>query len=546
MKRVLAVQVVVALVAAGQVRPIREVRQNNSSGEPLLNGQVVAVTGVVSEAGHFGGYGPAYVQDATGGVAVYGAGVAGLRIGDSVTVTGTVELFNGLTEISNNPGVTKHSAVTPVEPRTFTIAEVGSIDTAAGYVENEAWLARFDSVTIRHFPGQVFKGDSNYVMYDTLGDSITVRIDRDAAEIVGMTIPDGRLVVTGVIGQYQRAAPYFGGYQILPRVAADIGIRVRPLLTIADVQRTGPDGVTPLLKDSVVRVRGRVTGPARVFSSSTTNRSLFIQDSTQGINLYGCSYNSGEAAFLDSLGIEWEVEGTVTEYNGLTEIASGRMFVTDRNAVPVTPRTLPFNFGLSERHESSLWLLVGDVVQAPVRSGSGFNVLVKNGSSTVTIRVGDNANIDLSWVIVGRRIRFTGIGGQYDYSDPYTTGYQLMPRSSGDLYDTTGAFEPSARLRVDTIVPNPFAAGLGQFVTIQVNAPSSYRLTVAIYDLEGRLVKELVDNAPGGYYDLKWNGTDRQERRLPAGTYLLNVKGSTGGGQTETLTRPIALAVKLN
>ncbi|MBM3314282.1 T9SS type A sorting domain-containing protein, partial [candidate division WOR-3 bacterium] len=163
----------------------------------------------------------------------------------------------------------------------------------------------------------------------------------------------------------------------------------------------------------------------------------------------------------------------------------------------------------------------------------------------IAIRVNDASGIDLSWVTVGRRIRFLGIGGQYDPEEPYNSGYQLMPRFQADLYDTTAAFEPAEKLRIDSVTPNPFAPRSGQAVTVQLNSPRTYRLTVEVYDLEGRIVKDLLSNGAGGYYDLKWDGTDRLGRPLPAGTYLLSIKGSSGAGQTEVVTRPVALAEDL-
>ncbi|MEO0073787.1 MAG: FlgD immunoglobulin-like domain containing protein, partial [candidate division WOR-3 bacterium] len=254
-------------------------------------------------------------------------------------------------------------------------------------------------------------------------------------------------------------------------------------------------------------------------------------------------FNYGTTTVL--LGDSVVVAGVVDQYNGKTELSSATITTVARNRTVPSPQLVPFNYPLTERHEGRLLLVVGDVVQAPVRSGSGSNIVIKNGTPAIAIRVNDPTGIDLSWVTVGRRIRFIGIGGQYDPKEPYNSGYQLMPRFQTDLYDTTAAFEPAERLQIDTVTPNPFVPRQGQVLTIQVNSPRSFRLTVELYDLEGRLVKELLSNGPGGYYDLKWGGTDRLGRPLPAGIYLLAIRGSTGSGQTEVISRPIALAEDL-
>ncbi len=78
--------------------------------------------------------------------------------------------------------------------------------------------------------------------------------------------------------------------------------------------------------------------------------------------------------------------------------------------------------------ESDLLTVVGDVISAPVRSGSGYNMVLKNGTPAISVRIYDNTGIQTSWLTAGRRVRITGIVGQYDYEPPYNTGYQLMPR----------------------------------------------------------------------------------------------------------------------
>ncbi len=736
------------LYAFAQVRPIRDVRQNDSQGNPLLNGQSVTVTGRVTEAGHFGGWGPAYVQDATGGVAIYGSQVGSISIGDSITVTGTVKPFYGLAELDPISNLVNHGAAGTPAGRVEALRFIDQIDTAAGYVENEGWLASFEKVFIIHTPGQQFAGNQNYTVADAGGYNAQLRIDADCGELVGMTIPDDSITLTGIVAQYKPSAPYLGGYQLMPRVAADVGAEVEvmsiadaikdengdrkpdrlgqsvtvtgtatvasgvfnptyldiyvqdatagvnvfsfamqtvaegdsfivsgtvdqyrgkteisdaaltlvasgrplpeprvitcsqvpaeqfegqlvkvedvtaepgvlegnsnydvtdqtgtatmridgdtdipgleltaepftlvgivsqyaydtvnlddgyqltprsradfsasgetlPLITIAEAQRPGADGVTPALLDSVVRVRGRVTGPASSFTSGSY-KSLYIEDGTQGANIYRCSYPQSQELFLDSLGIEWEVIGTVTEYNGLTEIAMGSMRVTDSNAVPVTPRSLPYNAPLTEGMESDLVTFVGDVVQPAVRSGSGYNVTVKNGTPAVTIRINDIAGVLIGEYLrkAGSRVRFTGVVGQYDYEAPFNTGYQLLPRFNSDVRDTTAGFPPAEQVELADPDPNPFSPAGGQVATIQVNAPASWRLTVTIFDMDGRAVRELLRDGGGGYHEFKWDGTGNTLRALPAGTYLVNVKAVKPGGGVATAVRPVVIAFK--
>jgi len=746
MKRIAAVLFVLATITLAQVK-IREVRQNNSQGEPLLLDSVVTVTGVVPEMGHFGWGGPGFVRDSTGSIAMWGSPCNSLLIGDSITVSGTVNFFYGQTELKEL-SIKNHGSVGTPQPEPFELPGVDRIDTTAGYVETEGDFARFEKIWIAHSPGERFSGDQNYAIFDQNEYQGQIRIDKDAAELVGMTIPDDTISLVGIIGQYKPDPPHFGGYQIMPRMAADLGVpiqfmpiaeaikdengdripdrlgesvtitgivtvpsgvfntqytdiyvqdssagvnvfawdtmhlelgdsvmvsgqvdqyrgktevssasitmlepgrsvpkprvltcaeinsepyegelvklvgvattaflltgeknypvddqtgsammridddteipglicvsdtftlvgvkcqyaydtinlndgyQIMPrfrsdfsrtaegllLRTIAQVQKPGDDGVTPVFLDSLVRVHGRITGPASTFTIGSS-KSCYIEDETQGINVYGCSYNSGDEHFLDSLGIEWEVIGKVTEYNGLTEVADGAMRVIDSNAVPVVPRPLPYNASLTEGMESDLVIVVGDVIEPAIKSGTGYNITIKNGTPGLTVRIGENTGIGVSWITRGRRIRVAGIVGQYDYEEPFSSGYQLMPRFNADVVDTSGAFPPSLRLVIDTITPNPFFSSQGQVATIQVNAPSDYRLTVTVFDMGGRVVRELLREGVGGFHDLKWDGTDNLSRPLPAGIYLVSLKGVPGSGGTESVVRPVVIAARFH
>ncbi|MBM3315863.1 hypothetical protein FJY71_08530, partial [candidate division WOR-3 bacterium] len=358
MRQAIAGLMAVAALAAGQVRPIRDVRQNNDQGEPLLNGQTVTVTGVVTVSIQFGpSIGPAYFQDGTGGVALFDSAAARLQIGDSVTVTGEVTLYNGLVELQD-VSVQNHGQVGAPAARPMTLAEVGRIDTAAGYVENEGWLARLDSIQIDHNPGEVFQGNYNYDLTDPHGGTGLLRIDRDAAELVGMRIPDGYITITAVIGQYKTSAPYFGGYQLMPRLAEDLGMRVE-VLTIAEViADSNGDFVPDRLGDSVV-VTGIVTAPS--FSLEYTD--IYVQDATAGVNVF--DYDAQAVAAGDSV----VVAGVIDQYNGKSELSSATVTRLAQGRRVPEPELVPFNRPLLERLEGRLLLVVGDVIQAPVRSG---------------------------------------------------------------------------------------------------------------------------------------------------------------------------------
>ena len=56
-------------VMYAQVVPISSITQNNANGVPLDTGMFKTVTGIVTVANQFGG--PSYIQDNTGGLAIF-------------------------------------------------------------------------------------------------------------------------------------------------------------------------------------------------------------------------------------------------------------------------------------------------------------------------------------------------------------------------------------------------------------------------------------------------------------------------------------------
>ena len=79
--------------------PIIALRQNNNQGVPIYNDSVKTVSGIVTATNQFGRNGPVMIQDNEAGIALYGSAyVSKLNIGDSITVTGPLVVYRGMTE----------------------------------------------------------------------------------------------------------------------------------------------------------------------------------------------------------------------------------------------------------------------------------------------------------------------------------------------------------------------------------------------------------------------------------------------------------------
>jgi hypothetical protein len=204
--------------------PIQSIRLNDANGVPLMNNQVVTVSGIVTCSNQYGSAGPGAIEDETGGVSVYGSTFCNsVAIGDSVTVTATLTNYNGLAELSFSVGTssfTVHSSNNQVDPKVVTLTQVIN-QQWNGFEEFESRLIRINNVTINASGN--FATGTNYDITDATGNIIQgLRIDNDVATIIGTQIPTGEVDLIGILGQFKTTAPYNSGYQILPRFILDI------------------------------------------------------------------------------------------------------------------------------------------------------------------------------------------------------------------------------------------------------------------------------------------------------------------------------------
>jgi predicted extracellular nuclease len=101
-------------------QPIADVRNRPAGTEVTTLGSVTVPTGIFTRDKSFA------LQDATGGIYVYGQGAAGqtLDLGDRVCITGRLVLYHGLLEISPRT-VTRVSRGDPPSPKTIEPAQLG-------------------------------------------------------------------------------------------------------------------------------------------------------------------------------------------------------------------------------------------------------------------------------------------------------------------------------------------------------------------------------------------------------------------------------------
>jgi hypothetical protein len=208
-------------VGYAQVIPIDSVRKQDANGVPLLLNQIVTVHGVVTTHQEFG-TSLVYLQSSTAGTVGYDlAFCSGVTRGDSVSMTGKVVQYNGLTEfqpVNSFNVIASGKTVTPVVVTPTQARENGET--------YEGRLIRINGVTaVKNTSGvpvtvwTVTGSGTNYRLFVGT-DSVEIRI-YGTSNIANTNIKPFPFSVVALESQYKTSSPYFGGYQILPRDTND-------------------------------------------------------------------------------------------------------------------------------------------------------------------------------------------------------------------------------------------------------------------------------------------------------------------------------------
>ncbi|WP_066248534.1 Ig-like domain-containing protein [Neobacillus drentensis] len=214
------------------ITPLNEVKATDSKGILAnLNG-FFTVEGVVTiQNGILGTQkNNFYIQDATGGINVFGNFDSGLTVqrGDKLRVTGKVIVYNGMTEFEPtaiqrlDEGLALPTAkdITILDLNTFTAAEPleGSLVKVTGKVSAVVATGTNYNVT--------FLDENNKATTLRVMGATGIKPDTDL--VIGKSYS-----ITGIVGQYTTNATHVSGYQVFPRdvkdIASILGITHTPL-----------------------------------------------------------------------------------------------------------------------------------------------------------------------------------------------------------------------------------------------------------------------------------------------------------------------------
>lgn len=385
-----------------------------------------------------------YAEDATDGINIWNfadkSGYTTPMMGDSLYIYGEVAQFRGLTELEPD------SIYLLNQNNTLPAA---SVETALDET-TESELIQLIGVTLVDPTQWPASGSSANVDITNGTDTMTMRIDSDT-DIDGSTAPAGMFDVTGLGSQFDFSSPYDEGYQILPRMLTDIfEYPTIPTYTIGDVTGIDADGIADSL-GVLCKVVGTVMGVD--LQGSATAIQFTIHDGTDGIGVYSSAPAAQSYTVME--GDQVRLIGEIGQFNGLTQMyPDSIVFISSNNTLP-TPTVVT---QLGENTESELVTFTSATLVDPSQwtgSGSGFNVDITNGTDTIAMRIDNDVDLYSQAAPTGA-FDVTGIGGQYDFSAPHTSGYQLLPRYQADIVPAAAVYVP--KIVVSEIMPGSNAS----------------------------------------------------------------------------------------
>jgi predicted extracellular nuclease len=513
----------VTFTAAGQITAIYDIQYTTDpSGDSPLNGQVVTISGIVT-AEFWGSSGNKYlfVQDAEGpwnGILVYESGgwdnfdfnspagvVHSVAEGDSVTLTGTVDEYYGMTEIGN---VTEFNiigpATAPIAPSDVTPGQImtGGSDAEA----YEGCLVRVSDVTVDD-------PDLGYGEWSVTDGTNSVRVD-DKWDYYYW--PEQGQALAEVVGCLDYS---FSNTKIQPRLARDVveagAVRIQRIQQVlySDLLKAGEDAVsdTSYMRGDTVTVEGIVIMPTGLSFAGAGVKFIF-QDEHGGPWSAILSYDPDSTAFpVLYEGDKIVATGFISEYStgpsNMTEL-----FITqpiDIVDVGLTEPTVPdvltgdLRWPPTAEQWGTVMVRVNDAVviendlpygEWSVDDGSG-KVNVDDDSDSISVWQEENGRPPVGTYISSIR------GWVYHHFGSYSdsTAYKLEPLYVSDI--VFGAGPPNiTNVSRDPCVPAP-----GDEVTVTADITDNSTIATAeiYYTFDGTTYQSAAMTSADG---VTWSG----------------------------------------
>jgi hypothetical protein len=330
------------------------------------------------------------------------------------------------------------------------------------------------------------------------GDSIIIPITANdikpnpVASVVIITPATNGTATINTFGdmKYKSTAGYCGTDLVKYRICdssgacdtANVTINVIcfPLRTIAQMTTENANGVADSIGRTCI-----VEGQVNIKNLRTAGLQFSMQDAGAGITVFRAGSDFG---YIPAVGQRVRVRGTIQQFNGLTQIIPDTVVVV---APPfsIVSASVPTH---NESNESEFIMIntplqLVNPAQWTTGVGTGFTVAaVKLNAPTDTISIRIDNDITDLFTAAPPSTPFTvqGACSQFDTTDPFTSGYQIIPRQASDIVPIVKVSEP-LDVQVN-LSPNP----VSDLVRITLDKVVE---KVFVTDLSGRLMANFYE-----------------------------------------------------
>jgi endonuclease/exonuclease/phosphatase family metal-dependent hydrolase len=541
-------------------------------------GTIVTVTGWVSTANEFGG--PIFIQDRTGGIAVFHNPIhTAVSRGDSVVVTGPLSEFN---PTGQNQGqflrqITGSGTTFTVHPegnRTLTPRLITLAQMNAGCCESQLVQIEGAEFTVSgNFPSNT----QNFTIVQN-GNQALIRIDT-RSDFANAPIPSGSVNIIGVVDRFN------GTYQLKPRDTRDLGVEAYEN-PFADISK---DETFDIATWNIEWFGDRNNGPQNV-ALQIENVIKVIE--TMDMDVYALQEIADQNAFNTLVGSLENYRGFISNYSQSQKVAwlyktstidsistayvaeSGRwangripfQFEFDATINGETRRIKAVNFHAKafasqddynqrrndaialkqyadSRKASDRMILIGDYNDDVITStwaglvtpyemfntDPDYTIVTKSLSEqgftsyrsvSMIDHITINSNLYDEYLFGAEQIENTGYIGSY-----LTTTSDHYPVWTRFKFEAPVSVEnPDAipdRVTLNQNYPNPFNPS----TVIGFSLPTQDSITLEVYDVTGRLVSSIYRNHPfsAGNHTATFNADS-----LSSGVYITRLITSNG------------------
>lgn len=274
------------------------IAQTIADARAQSEGTIVTVTGIVTNGSEM----PVvrYMQDSSAGIAIYDNQLEDVDRGDSITVTGKLDDFNGLLEVVDVT-FTNHGETDQIIPAISTPNDVTE--------SNEAELLKIENAVFSDGGGFFSQGTFEFES----GGQTSVIFVKSGSPFDGQLIPTTPITILGISSQFDGQNP--PGYQLLPRDLNDFIYSDEIIITSALTQ----ENITTSSFD--INWTTNLSGSTMAYYGTTPNLELGMLDQeSEGTDhiLNVTNLEPGSIYYLKA----FSINETDTAFSGLTAFAT--------------------------------------------------------------------------------------------------------------------------------------------------------------------------------------------------------------------------------